>query len=207
MRVGVPGRREPVRRQDHPTHRRRGQAADAAARTGIEFEEAWKALRTLGLPEEAMAGIGTRALRQLEKGCVQGAARSGVVRAAGGGGAYCKWLELGGPGTWMVETEGLSQADRAYEQLVTNGVPSGISYKVPAAWRKFGYVKFDGYQNGTLIDAKNQALTDSMFTAEGKLQKWVTSPLKQATDQAEQQETCRSPGTSLMRGQPRPSST
>lgn len=159
-------------------------AADAAARTGIEFEEAWKALRTLGLPEEAMAGIGTRALRQLEKGCVQGAARSGVVRAAGGGGAYCKWLELGGPGTWMVETENLSQADRAYEQLVTNGVPSGISYKVPAAWRKFGYVKFDGYQNGTLIDAKNQALTDSMFTAEGKLQKWVTSPLKQAKDQA-----------------------
>ncbi|MFE2518177.1 hypothetical protein ACFXG9_22985 [Streptomyces mirabilis] len=81
----------------------------------------------------------------------------------------CKWLELGGPGTWMVETESMSQADRAYEQLVTNGVPSGISYKVPAAWRKFGHVKFDGYQNGTLIDAKNQALTDSMFTAEGKL--------------------------------------
>ncbi|MFJ3303528.1 ricin-type beta-trefoil lectin domain protein [Streptomyces sp. NPDC086549] len=159
-------------------------AVDAAARTGIEFEEAWKALRALGLPEEAMASIGTRALRQLEKWCVEGAARSGVVRAAGGGGAYCKWLELGGPGTWIAESEGMSQADRAYEQMVTNGVPSGISYKVPAAWRKSGYVKFDGYQNGTLIDAKNQALNDRMFTAEGKLQKWVTEPVKQAKDQA-----------------------
>ncbi|MER5603712.1 virulence factor, partial [Streptomyces sp. NPDC002265] len=159
-------------------------ALDASARTGIEFEHAWNALRGVGLSDEAIAGISTRALRQLEKGCPPGVVRSSFVRTVSGGGAYCKWLELGGPGTWIAETEGMSQADRAYEQLVTEGVPSGISYKVPASWRKSGYVKFDGYQNGTLIDAKNQKLTDRMFTPEGKLQKWVTEPVKQAKDQA-----------------------
>ncbi|WP_406159692.1 ricin-type beta-trefoil lectin domain protein [Streptomyces canus] len=161
-------------------------AVDAAARTGIEFADAWKALRTLGLSETAVAGIGNRAVQQLEKGCVDGVARRSVARAAavGNGITVCKWLELGGPGRWMAETENMSQADRAYEQLMTNGVPAGISYKVPASWRKSGYVKFDGFQNGKLIDAKNQALNDRMFTAEGKLQSWVTEPLKQAKDQA-----------------------
>ncbi|MFJ5971702.1 RICIN domain-containing protein [Streptomyces sp. NPDC093060] len=159
-------------------------ALDGAARTGIGFEEAYQALRSLdGLPEAAIVSIGNRALDLLKKGCAGKAARSGSVRAGGSGG-YCVWLEFGGPGTWMAETESMSQADRAYEQLVTNGVPSGISYKVPADWRKSGYVKFDGYQNGTLIDAKNQALNERMFTADGKLQKWVTEPVKQAKDQA-----------------------
>ncbi|MFC9280570.1 RICIN domain-containing protein [Streptomyces collinus] len=158
-------------------------ALDAAARTGIGFEDAYKALRALdGLSEAAIVSIGNKALNLLKKGCVRELARSGI-RAAGGGG-YCKWLELGGPGTWMAETENMAQADRAYEQMVTNGVPSGISYKVPADWRKSGYVKFDGYQDGALIDAKNQALNDRMFTPDGKLQKWVTEPVKQAKDQA-----------------------
>ncbi|MFF4499458.1 RICIN domain-containing protein [Streptomyces sp. NPDC001401] len=159
-------------------------ALDAAARTGIGFEDAYKALRSLdGLSEAAIVSIGNKALDLLKKGCAGKAVRSGVARAGGSGG-YCTWLELGGPGTWMAETENMTQADRAYEQLVTNGVPSGISYKVPADWRKSGYVKFDGYQNGTLIDAKNQALNDRMFTSDGKLQKWVTEPVKQAKDQA-----------------------
>ncbi|MEU6816558.1 RICIN domain-containing protein [Streptomyces sp. NPDC046860] len=159
-------------------------AVDAAARTGIAFEDAWTALRSLGLADEAVAGIGGRALQQMAKHCVEEGAHVAALRAMSGGGGYCKWLELGGPGRWMPETETMSQANRAYEQMVTNGVPSGISYKVPAEWRKSGYVKFDGYQDGVLIDAKDQALKASFFTDEGKLRPWVTEPLKQAKDQA-----------------------
>lgn len=42
-------------------------ALDAAARTGIGFTDAWKALRTAGLSEEAIAGIGAKALEALGK--------------------------------------------------------------------------------------------------------------------------------------------
>ncbi|CAL9672882.1 hypothetical protein SUDANB178_07592 [Streptomyces sp. enrichment culture] len=42
-------------------------AADAAARTGIGFTDAWNALRALPLSEEAIAGIGAKALEALGK--------------------------------------------------------------------------------------------------------------------------------------------
>ncbi|MEU2154174.1 virulence factor, partial [Streptomyces sp. NPDC019396] len=144
-------------------------AMDAAARTGIAFDDAYKALRALGLSDEVIAGIGSRALQELEKSCKD--APTSITRialAAHAGGGYCPWLELGGPGSWMAATENMSQADRAYEQLVTGGVPSGISYKVPADTPS-GFVKFDGYMNGTLIDAKNIHYKDSWINAEGKL--------------------------------------
>nr|WP_280869809.1 RICIN domain-containing protein [Streptomyces sp. MJP52] len=136
-------------------------ALDASVKTGIGFTEAWNGLRALSLSNTAFFAIGNRALRDLEKGCAR------EFRIASGS-SYCPWLELGGPGTWMPETENMSAADRAYEQLVTGGVPAGISYKVPAD-TKSGYVKFDGYMNGTLIDAKNIHYPDNFFTAEGKL--------------------------------------
>ncbi|MFJ3880912.1 ricin-type beta-trefoil lectin domain protein [Streptomyces sp. NPDC090077] len=44
-------------------------AADAAARTGIGVADAYKALRTLGLTEAAIEGIGARALRGFVEGC------------------------------------------------------------------------------------------------------------------------------------------
>ncbi|MEU2582207.1 ricin-type beta-trefoil lectin domain protein [Streptomyces avermitilis] len=42
-------------------------ALDAAAKTGIGFADAWKALRALPLSEEAVAGIGAKALEALGK--------------------------------------------------------------------------------------------------------------------------------------------
>ncbi|MER5563873.1 ricin-type beta-trefoil lectin domain protein [Streptomyces sp. NPDC002506] len=42
-------------------------AADAAAKTGMGFTDAWKALRTLPLSEEAIAGIGSKLLEALGK--------------------------------------------------------------------------------------------------------------------------------------------
>ncbi|MFF4559458.1 RICIN domain-containing protein [Streptomyces sp. NPDC001435] len=145
-------------------------ALDASIKTGIGFEDAWKALRALSVSDEVIAGIGAKALKELEEACAKGAVRTAAFTfgAAGGGGGYCKWLELGGPGKWMPETETMNVADRAYEQLVTDGVPSGISYKVPADTPS-GFVKFDGYKDGTLIDAKNQHYSASMLTADGKL--------------------------------------
>ncbi|WP_331760524.1 hypothetical protein OG285_38375 (plasmid) [Streptomyces sp. NBC_01471] len=147
-------------------------ALDASVRTGIGFTEAWNALRTLHLSDEAVAGIGAKAIPELERACAKGtvttAALTNAIRAAGGGGGYCAWLVLGGPGRWMPATESMADADRAYEQLVTNGVPSGISYKV-AADTPSGFVKFDGFQNGTLIDAKNLHYSASMIRADGKL--------------------------------------
>ncbi|GGL24911.1 hypothetical protein GCM10010095_07480 [Streptomyces anthocyanicus] len=144
-------------------------ALDASVKTGIGFADAWKGLRTVGLTEEAIAGVGARALHEMGETCKVSRITL-TVRAAGG---YCAWLELGGPGKWMPERESMSQADRAYEQLVTNGVPAGVSYKVPAE-TKSGYVKFDGYQNGTLIDAKNIHYKDDWINSEGRL-KFPTS--------------------------------
>ncbi|MEU9651268.1 RICIN domain-containing protein [Streptomyces sp. NPDC048110] len=144
-------------------------ALDASVRTGIGFADAWKGLRTVGLTDEAIAGVGARALQEMGQACK--VSRTALTLRAGGG--YCTWLQMGGPGRWMPETENMSQADRAYEQLVTNGVPSGVSYKVPAETPS-GFVKFDGYQNGTLIDAKNIHYKDSWINAEGRL-KFPTS--------------------------------
>ncbi|WP_406505364.1 ricin-type beta-trefoil lectin domain protein [Streptomyces sp. NBC_00212] len=163
-------------------------ALNASLKTGIGFTDAWNGLRSLGLTEEALAGIGTKALRELGERCATAGARTAAftiaVRAVGGGGGYCKWLELGGPGTWITETESMSATDRAYEQRVTNGVPSGISYKVPADFRPSGFVKFDGYQNGKLLDAKNQNL-EKLIGSDGKLKPFVTEPIKQARDQSQ----------------------
>ncbi|MFD9793319.1 RICIN domain-containing protein [Streptomyces sp. NPDC059070] len=162
-------------------------AVNASIKTGIGFEDAWNGLRTLGLSDEVVVGIGTKALRGLSEKCATPGARTAAfivaLRSAGGGGPYCKWLEFGGPGTWMADTESMSAADLAYQQRMTNGVPSGIAYKVPADFRDSGFVKFDGYQNKTLIDAKNQHL-ENLIGDDGKLKPFVTGPIKQAKDQS-----------------------
>ncbi|WP_097283060.1 RICIN domain-containing protein [Streptomyces sp. OK228] len=44
-------------------------ALDASARTGIGYVDAWKALRALHLPDEAIAGIAAKASRALAKAC------------------------------------------------------------------------------------------------------------------------------------------
>lgn len=140
-------------------------AADAAARTGIGFADAWQALRALPLTEEAVAGIGARILEELGKAC--GKPRiAALVRTASG--EFC-WVELGGPGRWFTEKEAMEAADAAYQRAVTGGVPEGFVYKVPASTPS-GFVKFDGYKNGTLLDAKNLHYPDNFINpSTGKL--------------------------------------
>ncbi|WP_445073526.1 RICIN domain-containing protein [Streptomyces sp. SAS_267] len=46
-------------------------AADAAARTGIGFADAWKALRALPLTEEAIEGIGAKILNEVVEWCTK----------------------------------------------------------------------------------------------------------------------------------------
>ncbi|WP_105974585.1 Tox-REase-5 domain-containing protein [Streptomyces geranii] len=57
-----------------------------------------------------------------------------------------------------------------YQQTVTDGVPLGFVYKVSAPSQASGFVKFDGYKNGTLIDAKYLHYPDSFIEqSTGKL--------------------------------------
>jgi hypothetical protein len=59
-------------------------AADAAARTGIRFTEAWKGLRAVGLSEDAVAGVARTLFRKLSAACstVRPVARTGIARSA-----------------------------------------------------------------------------------------------------------------------------
>jgi hypothetical protein len=75
------------------------------------------------------------------------------------------WVEKGGPGTWgSVEEERMSAASAAYQMRVTGGVPVGIGYRV-------GGVKFDGYQDGVLIDAKAKY---DQFVKNGEFVDWFS---------------------------------
>lgn len=58
------------------------------------------------------------------------------------------WAEKGGPGSWGIVRESLRHGDRNAEyQFRVTGVPLGIGYWVDG-------IKFDGYRNGVLLDAK-----------------------------------------------------
>ncbi|MFH9892397.1 RICIN domain-containing protein [Streptomyces luteogriseus] len=143
-------------------------AMDAAARTGIGFADAWKGLRSLGLTDEVIAGIGTKVLRELGETCKK-TSRTSLMAHAARAAEGC-WVEVGGPGSWATERESMAAADAAYQRAVTGGVPEGFVYKVRDPSTASGYVKFDGYLNGTLIDAKNLHYPDNFINAgTGKL--------------------------------------
>ncbi|MFE5977742.1 RICIN domain-containing protein [Streptomyces sp. NPDC056460] len=59
-------------------------AADAAARTGIGVADAYQALRTLGLSEAVIEGIGARALQGLVESCTRPKALASRAAAASG---------------------------------------------------------------------------------------------------------------------------
>ncbi|MFF7439063.1 ricin-type beta-trefoil lectin domain protein [Streptomyces sp. NPDC008122] len=59
-------------------------AVDAAARTGIGVEEAYRALRTLGLSEAAIEGIGARVLRGVVESCTRPKTLASRAAAASG---------------------------------------------------------------------------------------------------------------------------
>ncbi|MCZ4511129.1 RICIN domain-containing protein [Streptomyces sp. ActVer] len=141
-------------------------ALDASLRTGIGFADAWKGLRSLGLTDTVIAGIGTKFAKELGEACKKTVRTARSAHAAGAGGC---WAESGGPGKWLVEKESMDPADAAYQWAVTGGVPEGFVYKVADPSRPSGWVKFDGYQNGTLIDAKNLHYPDNFIDTAGKL--------------------------------------
>nr|WP_059045483.1 RICIN domain-containing protein [Streptomyces acidiscabies] len=143
-------------------------AVDAAARTGIGFEDAWKALRAGGATDEVVAGVAARAIDNLAKTCRKPKLRLAILSSAADS-ELC-WVELGGPGRWFAERESMKNTDPEfiYQQIVTHGVPGGFVYKVPAA-EPSGFVKFDGYKNGTLIDAKYLHYKESWVDEAGKL--------------------------------------
>ncbi|WP_234021048.1 Tox-REase-5 domain-containing protein [Streptomyces sp. Tu 6176] len=124
---------------------------DAAARTGIDCEDAWIALRTLGLPEEVLASIGTKALDALRGAC-KAVSLTRITIA----GKRC-WVETGGPGVWQwVKDEAKDKpAAVAYEEQIT-GIPVGFGYVIHGTPNARGFVKFDGYKDGVLVDAKGE---------------------------------------------------
>ncbi|MFI0163606.1 RICIN domain-containing protein [Streptomyces sp. NPDC017095] len=137
-------------------------AADAAAKTGVAFADAWRALRTLGLAEEAVAGIGSRVLQQLQEACQSAGVSTSRLAAK-----QC-WVEKGGPGVWQwVKDEAKDKpAAVAYEEQIT-GIPVGFGYVIHGTPNARGFVKFDGFKNGVLLDAKGEnyawAVKDGRF--------------------------------------------
>lgn len=70
----------------------------------------------------------------------------------------------GGPGVWERVNESMSDRARMYQEAVT-GVPSDIGYRVNG-------VKFDGFKNGTLIDAKGPGYEKFLNTERTKTLPW-----------------------------------
>jgi hypothetical protein len=132
-------------------------ALDAAARTGIGFEDAWKGLRALNVSDEVIAGIGAKALKGLREACT----KSGLKTLAAAVAPRC-WVELGGPGVWAVTNEGGKSARAlAYEEQIT-GVPNGFGYMIENTPNAMGRLKFDGFKNGSLLEAKGPGYSQIM---------------------------------------------
>ncbi|WP_436845726.1 polymorphic toxin-type HINT domain-containing protein [Streptomyces shenzhenensis] len=72
------------------------------------------------------------------------------------------WAGKGGPGTWGTVNEAMSARAAAYQTRVT-GVPNGLGYTVKG-------VKFDGFQAGTLLDAKGPGYAG--FVKDGRFRPW-----------------------------------
>ncbi|MGQ5652493.1 polymorphic toxin-type HINT domain-containing protein [Streptomyces sp. EKR5.2] len=86
------------------------------------------------------------------------------------------WVGKGGPGTWGTVNEAMSARAAAYQTRVT-GVPRGFGYTVNG-------VKFDGFQGGTLLDAKGPGYAG--FVKGGRFRSWYNGADSLA-DQAQRQ--------------------
>ncbi|WP_406505993.1 Tox-REase-5 domain-containing protein [Streptomyces sp. NBC_00212] len=129
-------------------------AVDASAKTGIGFTDAWKGLRSLGLTDAAIAGIGTKVLREIGETCAIGSARTaGFITRAAGAAKNC-WAVKGGPGVWAITFEkGKSTRALSYELQIT-GVPEGFGYKILNTPNAAKELKFDGFNGAELLEAK-----------------------------------------------------
>ncbi|MFD8013407.1 hypothetical protein ACFV5C_24465, partial [Streptomyces sp. NPDC059762] len=141
---------------------------DAAVKTGIGFTEAWVALRSIGLTEGAIAGIGTKIIQRLQQACqkVDNVTPSAFSLAAfsvssTSANPQC-WVEMGGPGVWNISKEGGKSARAiAYEFQIT-GVPEGFGYLLRNTPNPKGELKLDGYKGGVLLEAKGPGYSAMM---------------------------------------------
>lgn len=139
-------------------------------------------LGSLGVPVLSLSADGAMALRMVAVPAGQLATAIGPAvgatyilhmanMAAGGGGP-----PAGGPGRWEKATEAMKPPARKYQAQIT-GAPEGYVYKV-------GDVKFDGFKDGVLLEAKGPGYLD--FFKKGNPQEWFQG-VEKMIDQAQRQ--------------------
>ncbi|MCH5676140.1 RICIN domain-containing protein [Streptomyces sp. CME 23] len=139
-----------------------------ATKSGEGFEDAWKKLRALSLSDDAIAGIANKALKTLSKACEAVRAPHAIRSSAP---ERC-WVVKGGPGIWTWvkdEVKDPTNASVLYEERIT-GVPQGFGYVIHDTPNAKGVVKFDGYKDGVLLDAKGYEY--AKFVKDGKFVPW-----------------------------------
>jgi hypothetical protein len=71
---------------------------------------------------------------------------------------------VAGSGKWITTSESMSDAAKSYQSLIT-GKPANSSYLLNG-------VKFDGYNNGILIDTKSKGYRNFINPNSGEFQDW-----------------------------------
>ncbi|MEV7129764.1 Tox-REase-5 domain-containing protein [Streptomyces sp. NPDC093260] len=161
-------------------------ALDAAMQTGVGVRDAYTALKgldkidpaTLAKLEETVDAFEdfATACPVKPKAALSLRMASTSVSATAAG---C-WADLTGPGEWKAENENMSAAALAYQMRVT-GTPKGMVYRLTAD-TKSGWVKFDGFKDGKLLDAKNGYL-GFIDKKTGKFYTWWKAGLDEAKRQ------------------------
>ncbi|MFD9488678.1 RICIN domain-containing protein [Streptomyces sp. NPDC059991] len=167
---------------------------NASLKTGIGFTDAWKGLRTLGLSDEVIAGIGTKVARALSDACKTPGTAS-LARAASA--TLRCWVEKGGPGIWKwVKEGGKKQRAIDYEVQIT-GVPNGFGYVIENTPNPAGFVKFDGYKNGVLLDPKGPGYANFVENGEFVKKPWLDMPKDLVEQAGRQRDALKAAGVTM----------
>ncbi|MEU8590411.1 ricin-type beta-trefoil lectin domain protein [Streptomyces sp. NPDC048664] len=116
-------------------------AVDAAARTGIGVEDAWKGLRAAGATDAAIEGIGARLLKQLYETCVK-RGKPAFARSAGADDACTK----------MIPYAGSELAAVAYKFRIASGLRYRFGRNIAVA-RVPGWAKATGAKDDFVVFA------------------------------------------------------
>jgi hypothetical protein len=146
-------------------------------------------LGRLGMPLLSLSAEGTMSLRLVAVPVGQLATAVGpavgsfyilhMANTGSGGGHVPRPPPPGGPGKWVKATESMKPPALKYQAQIT-GAPEGYVYKI-------GDVKFDGYKDGVLLEAKGPGYLD-LFRKGGEPGGWFKGAEKmveQATRQVE----------------------
>ncbi|ANW21726.1 restriction endonuclease fold toxin 5 domain-containing protein [Streptomyces clavuligerus] len=155
-------------------------ALDAAMKTGVGVRDAFTALKALDDIDPATLAKLEKTVNASEdfaKACPRQAGAVARVAFSATMAADACWADLTGPGEWKAENESMKAAALAYQMRIT-GVPQGMVYRLTAA-TKSGWVKFDGFRKGTLLDAKYGYL-GFINPKTGKFYTWYKSAAEEA---------------------------